>query len=135
MKRIDLDRYKDELLEDEYLLKVYTHKCSNGDYDLGFMTKFNKNGSIPVAFDNWKPDYRNVIKDAYIITEEFRSGWKVVDYRAGKSQDWVVVKHPLGFRIEIYMKNFFRLMEVCTITNGVIDGSFMWFENTLIKEI
>ena len=128
MRKVDIEKIE-SLKENEYLLKV----CE--DRSLGFMTKLNQDGSVPKAFLNWSPNYRNVsVKETFIFEETFREGWKVVTYRSGKSQDWVKVKHPLGFDVEIYMKNFFSIMGSTTIENKEIIGKFKWNKNQLIKE-
>ena len=136
MKKINLKSVT-ELKENEYLLKVYewsNPNYSDEEYVLGFMARLNQNGTIPKAFDNWQPDYRNTIQEVYIFEETFRSGWKVAKYRTGKSQDWVVMEHPLGFRVEIYMINFFELMECTNILNMELEGKFKWEDKKLIKE-
>ena len=136
MKHIQLDTIQD-LEENEFLLKVYEHRNPNYpdyDHDLGFMTKLNKDGSIPKAFNNWKPNYREPVKESYLMKEFFRDGWRVDKYRTGKSQDWIKVKHPLGFIVEIYMSNFFEIMECTVIDNMELIGKFRWENKKLIKE-
>jgi len=112
-----------ELKEDEYLLKI--------NHDFGFLTKLNKDDSIPKAFTGWG----NSTDDVYIFTESFNSGWKIKSYRTGKSQNWVVLTHPAGFNLEIYMKSFFSLIKNNDIINGELIGEFKWSEKTLIKKI
>lgn len=117
-----------ELKEDEFLLKIYFCFRRN----LGFMTKLNKDGSIPAAFKSWKPNYREPVKDSYIIKEYPREGWKVTSYRTGP-QDWVKVRHPLDFVVEIYMKDFFNILLNHEIINGEIKGKFRWEAKKLIE--
>lgn len=46
--------------------------------DTGFLSKFNKNGSMPVAFDGWGTSYHSPAKlPIYIFEEKPRSGWKL----------------------------------------------------------
>lgn len=131
MQKIDLNNF--ELKDNEMLLKVYEHKCGAGDYILGFLSGLNQDGSVPKAFLNWKPNYREVIESVYRIEEVFRSGWKAISYRSGKSQDWVVVEHPEGFRLEIYMSNFFDIMKRNVINEGRIEGMWKWENKKLVE--
>jgi len=101
-----------ELKEDEYLLKIRP-----GRPKTGFLTKFNKNGTFPVAFAKWGADTEYVegvgvvIKEPLpikVIKEEFRSGWKLDSWRYGMSQNWASVVHPKGFTVEIYLAHLVR---------------------------
>lgn len=136
-----------ELKENEYLLKIRreSHEGineSHEDYKLptGFITKFNKNGSIPVNFNNWGErrfyNTRNMteIPEILIHTEDYSSGWKINGYRPGKSQNWCKLIHPNGFTLEIYLSNFFELINNVNIVNGEFIGEFKWDNNKLIKK-
>lgn len=127
-----------ELKDDEYLLKVHTHKFESGGIPTGFLTKFNKDGSMPVAFKNW-PGYYQKLGDTElpvtIHSETFKEGWKVFSWRFGQSQNWARMIHPNGFTLEIYLTNFLDLMLSNVIMNGKIQGKFKWEANKLIPEI
>ena len=124
-KKISLRDIK-ELKDDEYLLKIYDRSSSAASYILGFMTKLNKDGTVPKAFERWQPNYRDTVKDTFIMTETFKPGWKVHSYRTGKSQDWVKLVHPDGFIIEVYMEDFFEILADTSIIDSEIMGSFKW---------
>lgn len=137
-----MEKYKEGriLEEDEYLLKIQDFSkakqwvnCYKHAPPSGFMTKFNKDGSIPVAFDNWgKIEYENV--PIYIIKEEFRSGWKLSSWRFGMSRNWAVLIHPKGFTLEIHLQNFLDIVKENTIINGELQGEFKWAPTKLIKK-
>jgi len=120
-----------ELLENEFLLKVR-------DDGVGFLTKFNKDGSMPVAFKNWKsgryPTYPTFADIMIEIEIEFpRVGWTLVSWRIGKSQEWAVMRHPNGYIVEIYLSNFLEIIKTNTLINGEIEGLWQWKNNKLIK--
>jgi len=129
-----------ELKEDEYLLKI-----RKADISTGFMTKFNKNGTIPKAFNEWGmggqyektlDGYEYIPYDdlpIYVIKEEFRSGWKLDDWRFGKSMNWASLIHPEGFTLEIYLQEFLNIVKENIINNGEIMGEFKWEYSKLIK--
>lgn len=133
IRQVYEDQLPINLEDDEWLLKVYEHKAPIGDYNLGFLSKLKKTGELPIAFEMWKPDYRETIEDFFLIKEKFRPGWEITTYRTGKSQDWVVVTSPEKIRLEIYMDNFFELMLSNSIVNGELIGDFKWHSKTLIK--
>jgi hypothetical protein len=118
-----------ELAENEYLLKIR-------DDGTGFMTRFNKSGSMPVAFDTWEDNKWNNTKNPklqiYIIGEVPREGWKIVKWRFGMSQNWATVMHPLGFTIEIYLQQLLELIERITIVKGELIGRFEWKNHELL---
>ena len=105
-----------ELKENEYLLKVR----SDNNTDTGFMTKYNKNGSIPVAFSQWGRDL-----PTQLHVEEFNRGWKFISYRIGVSQSWATVMHPLGFTLEIYLSN----LRLCSRYFSILQSSDYSFED------
>lgn len=117
-----------ELKENEYLFK------NRGG--TGFLSKLNKNGTIPKNFDNWNVGYgTNITKlPIYVFEETYRSGWKLSSWRFGESQNWAEVICPEGFSLEIYLQQFLSIIQNNTIVNGEIIGEFMWKENQLIKK-
>lgn len=116
-----------KLRDADYLLKVYENASMNRT--IGFMTKYNKDGSIPKAFKDWKN-----ISDIYIISEVFNTRWKYLGYRIGKSQQWAIMQHPFGFELEIYLSNLNNLIQTSVIYNGVLDGAFKWHDKILIRD-
>lgn len=122
-----------QLKENEYLLKI----CENG----GFLTKFNKDGSIPKAFKDWGniPERWRVKNKTYvdlqifIFEENFNEGWRIDSWRFGESQNWAKVLHPSGFLIEIYLQQLLEIIMTNTIIDGLIIGKFKWQNHKLIK--
>lgn len=113
----------------EYLLKIRP-----GSPDTGFLSKYNKNGSMPVSFKDWGKTYPDYITlPVFVIEEKFRSGWKLHGWRFGQSQNWASLVHPEGFTVEIYLVQFLEIISTNTIINGVIQGDFKWEDNKLIK--
>jgi len=126
-----------ELKDDEYLLKVVPNAWNDGS-GKGFMTKFNKDGSMPVAFDNWPvrrygnnspADFEMPIR---IHTETFSEGWRILSWRFGKSQNWASLVHPKGFTVEIYLTQLLEIMLEHTVIEGVLQGEFKWQDHKLI---
>lgn len=119
-----------ELAEDEYLLKVYQNK--------GFLCKFTKKGIPPKPFSDWgnysysQPNPEPPLT-TYIYKNEYLTGWKFNHFRIGESQNWVGIKHPKGFTLEIYLDNFTRIIERYYIKCGVIAGRFKWVSHELIE--
>lgn len=118
------------LEENEYLLKI---RENYNESKTGFLTKYNKDGSIPVAFKKWG-DYNKVSLPIYIVTETYRTGWKIFSARFGESQNWAILMHPDGYTLEIYMYKFLGICKENTIINGEIQGEFLWQKNTLIRK-
>ena len=117
----------DPLKEDEYLLKV--------DDTTGFITKLNKNGTIPVAFKDWRNYYNHKANlDTYLHKENFSPNWHIVSCRFGESQNWAIMMHPIGFTLEIYINNFMELIKHTTIINGELQGEFKWENKKLLKK-
>lgn len=119
-----------KLAENEYLLKVRG--------ETGFMTKFNKNGSMPVAFDTWEqnkwnPNVKNPKLPIYIVGEIPREGWKIVNWRFGMSQNWATMMHPLGYTVEIYLQDLLEIINNSTVINGELMGEYMWKDHKLVK--
>ncbi len=121
------------LNEAEFLLKV------KGGVK-GFMTKLNKNGTMPVAFDTWEKNkwigQTKKVEDLpiYIITETPREGWKIVNWRFGMSQNWAIVMHPLGFTVEIYLEQLLEIIKGGNVINGELVGQFSWKDHKLVKK-
>ena len=131
-----MEIYKDgyELKDDEYLLKI---RINDDETQTGFLTKFNKNGSIPVAFDEWgmnpyRRDKKNKIQKIYIFKEEFRKGWKIKSWRFGQSQNWATMIHPEGFTVEIYLQQLLELIKEIEVVKGELIGEFKWEDKKLI---
>ena len=117
-----------ELKDGEYLLKIR-------DDSTGFMTKLNKNGTIPKDFKSFGIPYGCKEElPIYVIEETYMFGWKLVSWRFGMSMNWAKLMHPLGFTVEIYLQNFLNIVNENTIINGVIQGNFKWVYSNLIKE-
>lgn len=119
-----------QLAENEFLVKVR----DNGPNvpKTGFMTRLNKNGTIPKPFLDWnKNKYTNKLAsndtdDIFVIKEDYSSGWKSYAFRIGESQSWATMIHPEGFTVEIYLYNFFELLDNSILTYGELQGEFKW---------
>jgi hypothetical protein len=128
-----------ELKENEYMLKLappkYNGYLGGDDPSVGFITKYNKDGSVPVSFTKWNSDYHTKEElDIFIHTEDYRRGWKIHDWRFGMSQNWTKLIHPDGFILEVRMeRKFLKIIKTHTIKNGEIDGSFKWEDRELIE--
>ncbi len=122
------------LLDNEYLLKIRSDNT-------GFMSKLTKKEELPKAFDSWNEHTWSSVIDLPIkvIEEDYRKGWKIdigsrYDmYRIGKSQQWVKLTHPLGFKLEIYLESFFTDV-LPYMQNGVILGEWKWVGNKIEKK-
>ena len=131
MKRIFKVYSGEELKENEYLLKMKFNGLDTTP--IGFMTKLNKNGTIPISFNEWDDS------EIFIIQETFRDGWKINrdnPLRIGKSQSWISLIHPLGFTVEVYISKFINMISngICTIADSELQGKFKWEYSNLIKE-
>jgi hypothetical protein len=138
---------KTELKEDEWLLKIRNEGIYNyvdktwtetGD-KTGFLSKLTKKGELPVKFLGWGVSHWSLPQKAhelpiYVFKEYPRTGWKLIGWRFGQSQNWATVRHPEGFMIEIYLDNFLDVVKESTIDQGVILGKYKWENNKLIKE-
>lgn len=126
------------LENEEYLLKIRKSDGSGrgilGNFDTGFFSKFTQKGQFPKAFDEWGTSYYQKEKlSTYVFRETFRSGWKLLSWRFGQSQNWARVIHPEGFTLEIYLQQFLEIMQNNTVINGEIQGEFKWQDNKLVK--
>lgn len=118
-----------------YKLKYNEYLCKIAEDGIGFITKYNKDGSVPKSFDTWRETYHNKKKlPTFIHSEDFKQGWEVVGYRTGKSQDWAEVKNPAGFILEIYLKNFFDIIEDVSVINKVFQHNLKWENKRLCVE-
>lgn len=128
-----------ELKEDEYLLKIVRNVWNDGS-GKGFMTKFNKDGTVPVSFKNWpvRRYFGNSPADwdhpVYIHKEEFAEGWRIMSWRFGQSQNWASLVHPKGFTVEIYLTQLLEIVKSHTVIKGEIQGEFMWQDHKLISK-
>lgn len=121
---------KTKLEDNEYLLKVRDHD------NFGYMTKYNKNGSMPKAFESWSRSYQTGEDlPIQIHVEEFKKGWKFISYRTGESQSWATVQHPDGFKLEVYLSNMMDVVKYATIVKGEIIGKFKWEGKKLVSAI
>lgn len=121
----------------EYLLKIRPNDNIRTSYPTGFLSKLTKKGELQKSFDEW-PAYwniRNVEKlPVYIVSQNFVSGWKLIHWRFGQSQNWASLLHPDGYTLEVYLDDFLDTLKNNTIVNGEILGEFRWEKNKLIKK-
>lgn len=117
--------------ENDFLLRV--------SGDTGFLTKLNKDGSVPKALIAWRKGWGDPVPsleelDIIIHRESFRQGWKLVSFRGGESQNWAILRHPIGFLVEVHVRNFIKLLQHTTIVNGELQGRFKWDYSQLISK-
>jgi len=114
-----------KLKEDEMLLKIRTSD------NYAFLTGLNKDGSVPKAFEDWHDGYYSHATpiETQIVKEYPREGWEIIGWRSGKSQTWVVVKHPNGFLLEIRMENFMNQVLPFVSEGKKITGKWKWVKN------
>jgi hypothetical protein len=126
-----------ELKEDEYLLKIVKNSWQDGS-DKGFLAKHTQKGKIPEAFKNWPvrryagnspADWDHPV---YVHKETFGSGWRIMSWRFGQSQNWASLVHPKGFTVEIYLTQLLEIMKTHTVIEGVLQGEFKWQDHKLI---
>jgi len=136
------------LLEDQWLLKIREDYSSEWNRDknefqvrevfkTGFLSKLTKKGEFPKSFHDWGGSrYGESGHDlpVYVFQESYRTGWKLISWRFGKSQNWARMKHPEGFILEIYLSNFLDVVKETTMDQGVILGEYKWEDNKLIKK-
>lgn len=134
------------LAENEYMLKIRDDKKHRWDaetktytdleyYKTGFLSKLTKKGELPKAFEDWGKTYTDRTPlPTYVFQESARSGWKIVSWRFGQSQNWATVRHPEGFNVEIYLQQLLEVIQENTIDAGVLIGKFYWKDNKLFKE-
>ncbi|MBL4880622.1 MAG: hypothetical protein JKX82_04780 [Oleispira sp.] len=123
-----------ELKEDEYLLKVWTNPSeSRLDFrKVGFLTKLNKDGSIPVKFEGWREHLPQTLSKVKVVHQGFYSGWKLLGYRRGASADWAILLHPAGYTLETKLVEFLGLLSECVVAQGELLGQFQWVKGKLV---
>lgn len=119
----------DKLAENEYLLKI---RKSIGTYNTGFFSKLTQKGELPKLFNEWGGNDTKL--PIYIYQETAASGWKILHWRFGQSQNWATMKHPYGFTVEIYLQQLLELIREHQIVEGTLIGKFYWKDNKLIHE-
>jgi hypothetical protein len=123
----------DKLKDNEYLLKI---REDDSEVNTGFMTKFTQKGLIPKSFEDWGVNRWTTIKEEplpiYVFEEKFREGWKILDWRFGKSQNWATMLHPEGFTVEIYLSQLLELIKEIDVKKGELIGEFKWSNKKLI---
>lgn len=135
-----MDNLPSVLKENEYLLKIRQKDRKSPNHKTGFLTKYNKNGSIPVAFDEWgiykyssNPNDK-IPLPIQLHIETHKSGWEIINWRFGMSQNWATMLHPDGFTVEIYLQDLLELLKTNVLDNGVLVGEFKWENHKLIKK-
>lgn len=136
-----------ELREDEWLLKIRETPSKKiwqdgrwvetKPHKTGFLSKLTKKGELPKPFVNWGGiHYGESGRDLpiYVFKEDYRTGWELLSWRFGKSQNWATVMHPEGFTLEIYLDNFLEVIKNDTLDHGTILGEYKWIDNKLIKK-
>jgi len=123
-----------ELKDDEYLLKIRpADQYRSKGKKTGFLTKLTQKKAIPKVFAEWNGNWDSKCNlTTWVFKEEFRSGWKLHDWRFGKSQNWASLVHPKGFTVEIYLTQLLEIMKSHTVIKGEIQGEFKWQDNKLI---
>lgn len=126
-----------ELKEDEYLLKIVKNAWNDGT-DKGFLAKYTQKGKIPEAFKSWPARYRygteaDIKQQVWVHKEDFASGWRIMSWRFGQSQNWASLVHPKGFTVEIYLTQLLEIMKASTVIEGVLQGEYKWQDNMLIS--
>lgn len=144
---MEISKLPEKLADNEYLLKVYKNPYVGDKIPpTGFLSKYTLKGEIPKPFNDWCtkwPSYNR--SDTYkaseikrlpitVHAEEFRTGWKIIDFRSGKSQEWAVLMHPFGFTLEVYMMSFIHLIPQISIVKGELLGEFKWEDKKLIMK-
>ena len=99
----------------------------------GFLTRLNKDKTVPKAFQDWGEGYykNHTSLPIKVIEEIPRAGWKIVGWRGGKSQTWVKVKHPLNFILEIRMDNFMNDVLQHVTDGQIVKGKWKWTKNEI----
>lgn len=134
-----------DLLEDQWLLKLREDDVREldgkkwvfkGTRKTGFFSKLTQKGAIPKPFAEWGGTRHGESgKDlpVYVFQETYRTGWKLLSWRFGQSQNWAVMRHPEGFTLEIYLNNFLDVVKETAMDQGVIAGAYKWENNKLIR--
>jgi len=121
VKNLELYNSEYKLEEHQYLLKVRKDR-------VGFLTKLTLKNELPIAFKNWTKGYHDKSCSLPIyVFDNFRySGWKLVEWRFGMSQNWAKVKHPAGFVVEVQLHNLLETLLNTTMIEGQIEGEYRW---------
>jgi hypothetical protein len=124
-----------KLKDNEFLLKI--RERDGQKIPTGFLTKFNKNGTMPVSFEEWGTyQYCRSLEPPlpiYIFEETYRSGWKIESWRFGQSQNWATMIHPEGFTVEIYLQQLLEIIKDSVVVNGELAAEYRWEDKKLIK--
>jgi hypothetical protein len=137
-----------ELLEDQWLLKLRDDHAYEWDeakrkhvvkatYKTGFLTKLTKKGELPKSFESWGGSHYGESGHSlpiYVFQENYRTGWKLISWRFGKSQNWARMKHPEGFIVEIYLDNFLDVVKETAMDQGEILDEYKWVDNKLVMK-
>jgi hypothetical protein len=134
-----------ELLEDQWLLKLREDKVWNpekriweeGLQKTGFLSKLTKKGELPKSFESWGGSHYGESGHSlpiYVFQENYRTGWKLISWRFGKSQNWARMKHPEGFIVEIYLDNFLDVVKETAMDQGEILDEYKWVDNKLVMK-
>jgi hypothetical protein len=90
---------------------------------------------MPKAFADWGKTYNDRTPlPTYVFEETFRSGWRILSWRFGQSQNWATMRHPEGFTVEIYLQQLLELIKMNTVDAGVLIGEFKWSDHKLIQK-
>lgn len=125
----------EKIEENEYLLKIRKSDNRKGVEfpPTGFLTKLTQKGQLPKAFEDWGKTYSDPTPPTYVFKESFNSGWKIMSWRFGQSQNWATMRHPHGFTVEIYLQQLLEIIQENTINAGVLTGEYKWKDHKLIK--
>lgn len=135
----------EKLAENEYLLKLRQDEAYDGatntwypaKHKTGFLTKLTQKGELPKAFESWggkRYGETGHNEPIYVFEESPRSGWEIIAWRFGQSQNWATMKHPEGFTVEVYLQQLLTIIKMHTVDAGVLIGKFRWQDHRLIKE-
>lgn len=116
-----------DLEEGQYFLKVQPRKKQipgtwdyvedNSQPSYGYLTKCNKDGSLPKLFNEWGYQL-----DMFLFQEKYRFGWKINDSRNARmgGVSWIELIHPEGFTVEIRATDFVDILKTIKTDNGLI---------------
>lgn len=134
------------LTENEFLLKIRDDKVRKWDRDkgeyidegwvkTGFLSKLTQKGQLPKAFEDWGKTYNDRTPlQTYVFQEDYASGWKIIKWRFGQSQNWATMRHPQGFTVEIYLQQLLEIIQEHNVDVGVLIGEFRWADHRLHKK-
>ena len=109
MREVDMD------FIDDYVLGVNQFFYRKRIGVEGYMTKANKDGSLPKNFQNVPGN--SVI---YTMTEDFRAGWKFSKIENTQNSAWLRLRHPLGFEVKVHTRELLNIMDSSEIVNREI---------------